>query len=130
MGQITLDFDLWDKTKDTLLQRPGNYLGYTAILVGLDVGDMPTVRARERDVLIRECEEGALQLVAGGLEWLRSRGYSAQDIQSKIKSYKNNNKHVHTFGDDEVLRDKQVLKAINLISDPNVLGLEETVVIG
>jgi len=130
MGQITLDFDLWDKTKDTLLQRPGNYLGYTAILVGLDVGDMPTVRARERDVLIKECEEGALQLVVGGLEWLRSRGYSARDIQSKVKSFKDNDKHVHTFGDAEVLRGKQVLKAINLLSDPNVLGLEETVVIG
>lgn len=125
MGTITFDYDTWDKRKDLLLHRPGNSLGYTAILTSLQVGDMLTVRKRKEDTLIRECEEGVIGLIAGGLEWLRQRGYSAEEVQNKVKAYKQGNLDRQ---DQTALQDVQ--EEIQEISNPNARRLADTVVIG
>lgn len=127
MGIITFDYDDWDDTKDKLLHRPGNVLGYTAILTSFDVGDMSSIRKRKKDKLIRETEQGVLELIAGGLEWMRKRGYSAEDIQSKVRAYKQGNRDIP---DEILLSEKPVLDAVNKIANPRNRKLAESVVIG
>jgi len=127
MAEIKFDYNPWDDNTDILLHRPGSDLGYTAILTSLEVGDMSSVKKRKDDRLIKETEEGAVALLAGSLEWLRSRGYSAEQVQSKVKAYKQDNLDRR---DQTVLKDKTVLKAINDYSNPKALTLADTVVIG
>jgi len=126
-NKIELDFEKWDDTKDYPLTRPGNNIGYAAILCSIDVGDMSSVRRRQRDVLINEAEKGAVALLAGSLEWLRWRGYSAADVQSKVRAYIQGNKDTQ---DQQVFRDKQVLKAINEISNPKARKLKAGTYVG
>ena len=127
MANIIFDFDPWDDKKDILLHRPGNTLGFTAILTSLEVGDMLTVKKRKEDALIRETEEGVVGLIAGGLEWLRKRGYSAEEVQNKVKAYKQGNLDRR---DQTALKDKKVLEAVEEISNPRARKLAEKVVIG
>lgn len=126
-NKIEFDYDNWDKSKDKMLERPGNMLGYTAIICSLEVGDMQTVRARQRNQLIRETEAGVIGLIAGGLEWLRKRGLSAAEVQNKVKVYKTNNQ---STADQVVLRQMDVRKAVNEYSNPTQKKLRDTIVIG
>lgn len=127
MGTITFDYNDWDNKKDLLLHRPGNELGFTAILTSMEVGDMSSIKKRKRDTLIRETEEGVIGLISGGLEWLRKRGYSAENVQSKVRAYKigNNDRQNQT-----AYRNVKVLEAIHEISNPTDRKLADTVVIG
>ena len=120
---ITFSYELWDNKTDMLLERAGNQLGYTAILTSLNVGDMQTVRSRQRDTLIRETEDGVIGLIAGGLEWLRQRGLSASEVENKVKVYKQNNLDRHL-----VLKGAQ--REIREIANPKSLKLADTIVIG
>lgn len=125
MGDISFSYEAWNKKTDILLQQPGNTLGFVAINNSLDVGDMPTVRARQRDRLIRETESGVIGLIAGGLEWLRQRGLSAAEVQNKVKVYKQNNlEHSETI----VLRGVQ--DSVQTISNPRALNISDTLVVG
>jgi hypothetical protein len=121
------DYEPWDKSKDKLLHRPGNTLGFTAILNGLDVGDMSSIRKRARDTLIRETEQGVIELIAGGLEWIRSRGYSAEAIQSKVGVFIKENQNTAR---QTLVRAQPVLNAIEQISNPRRRRLSDKVVIG
>jgi len=127
MASIEFDYNSWDKSKDKLLERPGSMMGYTAILCSLEVGDMQTVRGRQRDQLIRETENGVIGLIAGGLEWLRKRGYDSASVQNKVRVYINNNQEKAT---QKVLRGKFVLEATENISNPRDRKLKDTIVIG
>ncbi len=127
MGTITFDYDDWDDTRDKLLHRPGNILGYTAILTSFDVGDMISIRKRKKDKLIRETEQGVIELLAGGLEWMRKRGYSAADIQNKVQVFKQGNQDIPN---EILLSEKPVLDAVSELSNPLNLPLAESVVIG
>lgn len=127
MADINISFDSWDDTKDILLYRPGSKLGFAAIYNALEVGDMATIKKRREDSLIRESEDGVIGLVAGGIEWLRSRGYSAEDVQSKLRAYKQGNLDRQ---DQTVLQNKEVRKAITEISNPRNLTLSDKVVLG
>lgn len=127
MGTISFDYDDWDDSKDKLLNRPGNVLGYTAILTSLEVGETESIRKRKSDKLIRETEQGVIELVAGGLEWLRKRGYSAEAVQSKVRVFKNGNRDA---GNEALLSTKVVRDAVEQISNPLKRRLAESVVIG
>ena len=126
MGAISFDFNPWDDTKDRLLYRPGSALGFAAIKTGLEVGEAESIRKRRKDTLIEEAEQGVIELVAGGLEWLRKRGYSAEYIESRVRVFKNAN-----IGTEReiLLRTKTVLDAVEQISNPGSRKLESTVVI-
>lgn len=125
MGTITFDFDPWDDTEDRLLTRPGNDVGYAVIRAETDIGDMPYSRQHAPDELISESESGAVGVLAGALEFLRSRDYTAEQVESKVKSYIRNNKDRL---EQQVLRDKINLKAVVEIANPKSLKLKDTVV--
>jgi len=127
MADIKFPYDEWDDSKDKLLERPGSMLGYTAILCSLEVGDTQTIRARQRDQLIRETENGVIGLIAGGLEWLRKRGYSVAEVENKVRVYKANNQGRTS---QVSLRERSVLEAVEGISNPRDRKLKDTIVIG
>lgn len=126
MGTITFDFDVWDDEKDILLHRPGNDQGYAAIQASLEVGDMVNIRARQRNDLIRTTEAGVVGLVAGGLEWLRQRGYSAEAIQSKVRAFKQANLDRL---DQSTMKERQILKAIYNVSNPKSRKYSESLIL-
>jgi len=115
MGTLTFDYKPWDSTKDCLPSEPGSDVGYAVVRSSVDVGDMPYIRQHVPDELIRKAEEGAVGMLAGSLEWLRSRGYSASQVESKVRAYLRDN---HDRREQQALRNKQVLQAINEISNP------------
>jgi len=80
---------------------------------------MPYSKQHKPDELIELAEDGAVGLLAGALEFLRSRGYSAAEVQSKVRAYLRGN---HDKLDQQALMEKQVLKAINDISNPKSLN--------
>ena len=124
---VTFDYDDWNDNTDLLLAEPGSLMGFAAINTALDVGDMPTVRQRQRATLIRETEDGVIGLIAGGLEWLRSRGLSAAEVENKVRVYKANNL---AHADQVQLAVRANRQAVELISNPRDWQLEDTVVIG
>lgn len=123
MEKLQFDYEDWT-VKDKTLDRPGNVLGYTAIITSLDVGDTPTVRGRQQDALLRETEAGVIGLLAGAIEWLRWRGYSAATVQSKVNAYKRGNRETPS---QRILKEAQ--EEIEGISNPRRRKLG-TVVIG
>lgn len=124
---IMFDYDDWDDTEDLLLERPGSEIGYAAIVASLDVGDMPTVRQRQNDRLIKETEEGVVGLIAGGLEWFRSRGVTAAQLENKVRVYKLNNLGRKS---QVTLAAKETRKAMQHISNPRKRTLDPEKVIG
>ena len=127
MDTLVIEYNEWEDDEDIMLHRPGSPMGYAAIRGSIDVGDVPAGFKRRNDTLIRECESGVVGLVAGGIEWLRSRGYSAQEVQSKLRAYKRENLERL---DQTVLRDKNVLKSVENISNPRGRKIKDTLVIG
>ena len=125
MADIKFEYNPWDNKTDMLLVRPGNKLGYSAIIASINVGDMPSVRRRQRDTLIRETEDGVIGLIIGGLEWLRQRGLSAAEVENKVRVYKTKN-----LEQRETAVLKSVQRDIREISNPKDLKLADTVVIG
>jgi len=124
---IQFDYKIWDNKKDYLLDRPGNNIAYAVLLNSVDVGDMLTIKKRKEDTLIKEAEEGVVELLAAAIEFLRWRGYSAEEVQSKVKAFKQAN---HDRRDQQALRDTLVLQAIHEYSNPNDLKVVDTVVVG
>ena len=123
---ISFSFEPWDDTKDRLFYRSGSPLGFTAIQSGLEVGEAESIRKRRKDALIWNTEQGVIGLVAGGLEWLRKRGYSAETVQSRVKVYKEANRDPER---EILLRTKVVLDAVEQISNSKSRKLESTVVL-
>jgi len=124
MGKIEFDYDGWNVIRDIKPERPGNTLGYAAILTGMEIGDTQTVRGRQREVLLRETEAGVIGLLFGAIEWLRWRGYSAEAVQSKVLACKRRN-----YDDQRQKRLQEVQENVEEPSNPRRLKLSESVVI-
>jgi len=124
---LQLDYDSWDTTKDIRLERPGNALGYEAIRGSIDVGDMPSKRRRDSDKLIGPTIDGVIGLLAGGVEWLRHYGFSAAEVQGKVRAYKAGNLSTAQM---QALRIKP--ESVEDISDPKgrLRYRDKTLVIG
>lgn len=125
--KIELDFEPWDDHKDYPLT-----VSHIAHVKSADNGrlsDMTVAHGRKRrnEEIIQKSEAEVVALVAGGLEWLRWRGYSAGEVQSKVKSYIQGNKDRR---DQQAIRTTPVLKAINDYSNPKKRKVADTVVIG
>ena len=122
---ITFDYEEWNGTKDILLNRPGSKMGYAAIQTSLLVGDTPTIRGRRRDKLIKETEEGVIGLIAGGLEWMRQRGYSAEQVENMVRVCK-----IKNLEQSSHAAIKNVQANVQQVSNPRSLNLSDAVVIG
>ncbi len=122
---LVFDYEPWDISKDVRLARAGNVLGFTAILTSMEIGEMSSVRARKQDTLIRETEIGVIGLLAGAIEWLRWREYTPEEVQSKVRAFKNGNLESN---EQAVLKGAQI--PIEEISNPRRRKLDTKVLIG
>ena len=91
MTTIIFDYKDWTTT-DVQLNRPGSTLGYAVINSSLDVGRAITVR-KGRTRIDGLAIDGAIQLLAGALEWLRENEISATDVQSRVRAFEAKNRN-------------------------------------
>lgn len=112
--KLEFDWEAWDASKDVQLDRPGNIQGLTAIQLGTDIGDAPDKDRRERDQDLKAAIDGVIGLLAGSLQWLRYYGFSAAEVQNKVKAYKLNN-----LASPEKVRELAEWRAITEYSNPN-----------
>ena len=88
MASVSFPYEEWDITKDVLLENPGTPVGLAAIKSELKLG-LPVVMTKQTESrAVREAEEGVIQLVAGGLEWLRWRGLTKEEVQNRVRAFK------------------------------------------
>lgn len=116
MSKIEFDYNPWDRKSDVALENPGQAIGFAAVNSGLFPGRAPTVRQGAADATIGPTIQAVIELLAGSLEWCREYGLSAQEVQSKVRAFMENNRGS---------RNQQLMKAagrdIYGISDPDDL---------
>ncbi len=126
MSTIIFDYVQWDSETDKLPFTPNTALAEMALEGQLELGDMPYTRRHVPDKLIANTEANVIAVLAGSLEFIRSRSYTAEQVQSKIRAYLRDNKDRR---DEQALREKLVVKAVNLISNPSDRTVEDTIVV-
>lgn len=94
MATISFPYEPWTD-EDVQLSEPGNSLGFAVINASLPVGKGLVVKKGEADNLIGPAVAGAVELLAGALEWLRESGLSEIEVQSKVRAYMAQNRSSH-----------------------------------
>ena len=92
MTTVEFDFNLWDDRTDVPLTKAGTQLGYAAINGPIRLKTTDNARRDRRTATTQGLIDGAVELVAGALEWLRSEGLTADEVQAKVKVFKVNNR--------------------------------------
>ena len=82
---ISFDWEMWDIDKEILMHEPGSDLGFSAIQAGLNPGYAPNRKIANRDSSIGPMIDGVIGLLAGSMDWLRSYGLSAEEVQSRVR---------------------------------------------
>lgn len=112
MTSVSFPYEEWDDINDILLSTPGSVLGHTAITRSLQL--RPVGQNLELDRLATEggAVDGVIEFVAGGIEWLRRFGLTAQEVQQRVNAFKVSNRDT-----PEQKRFKTELPQTELISD-------------
>jgi hypothetical protein len=118
MTSVSLGFENWNNESDVLLKDLGNIAAYTAINSAVKIGKRSTLREPENIPEPALILEGVFGILAGAVEWLRWYGFTAVEVEERVKAQKRQNL------DRE---DQRVLTAaqpyIDHISDPQNLIL-------
>ena len=88
MAEVTFKYDPWDDIKDVLPERPGNMMGYTAINSSVELRPVGENLDINSDPLTSGTIQGIIEMIAGGIEWLRFYGLSPAEVQSKVEAFK------------------------------------------
>ena len=112
---ISFAYEPWDLANDVPLNRPGNVIAFGAIKHGYEIGHRVSKKAERTDALIGLVENGVIELIAGGLEYLRRRGLPAAEVEQRVRGYLHT---AHGTRKHNILKDARIDTHVLAISDP------------
>ena len=87
MTELRIPFEPWDRDNDVPLHRPGTDYGFGMVNSGVQPGHGLTRREDDRDQKSGDAIDGVIGLLAGCTEWLREYGFTAEEVQSRVRAY-------------------------------------------
>ncbi len=112
MIKVSFDYEPWAPFEDQVLFRPGTPAGRAAIATGMEVRQAGENREIDRDSVLAPTVDGVVEIIAGGIEWLRWFGLTAEDVQARVLNAKTKNLALP----EQVAR-KATLREVNEFSD-------------
>ena len=113
---VSFPYDEWSKT-DVMPRVSEGTAGFHAIQDDISLGHLANRKLERRDPVIGRVEDEIIELIAGGLEFLRKRGIPGSEVEQRVRAYL---KSVSERSRYKVFSDPDIHDSIYLISAEQV----------
>lgn len=83
MSTVVFNYDDWDDSKHSLMDRPGSEGAFAILNSGVDIGKAPSKNQEDRDSTTGPSLQGIVELVAAGIEYCRSPRTSLSSMTAR-----------------------------------------------
>ena len=85
-NSVSFSYEEWSKT-DVMPKVSEGTAGFHAIQDDISLGHLATRKQERGDPVIGRVEDEIIELIAGGLEFLRKRGIPSTEVEQRVLAY-------------------------------------------